>query len=116
VTIFDYIKDITTYKKGNLNLEEYIPFLINRWMSFITPQTCGCINETVNVLGNIDKNIHYKLLVTLYPKGKIPFINYIKKIKEEKSKEDNNISLLASNLEMSQKEVKQLLDFKTLLT
>ena len=109
MTIFDYIKDITTYKKGNLPLDGYIPFLINRWLSFVTPQICGAINESVNSLGNIDKELHYKLLLRLYPKSKVPFIKYIKKVKEEKSEEDNKISLLASNMELSQREIEQYL-------
>jgi hypothetical protein len=117
VTIFDYIKDITTYKKGNLPLEEYIPFLINRWLSFISPQTCLGVNESVNILGNIDKNNHYKLLLSLLPKAKrVPYISYIKKIKEDSTKEDKNIDLLALNMEMSKREVKELLEFKALLT
>jgi hypothetical protein len=116
VTIFDYIKDITTYKKGNLVLEEYIPFLINRWLSFITPQTCTAINESVNSLGNINKEHHYKILLKIYPKSKIPFIKYIKKIKEEKSKEDDKASLIASNMEMSKREVKQLLELREQFT
>jgi hypothetical protein len=116
VTIFDYIKDITTYKKGNLPLESYIPYLINRWLGFISPQICGAINESVNSLGNIDKEQHYKLLLKLYPKSKVPFINYIKKVKEEKTEEDDKISLLASNMEMSEREVKQLLEFREQLT
>jgi hypothetical protein len=116
VTIFDYIKDITTYKKGNLPLEEYIPYLINRWLSFIDPQICSAVNESVNSLGNIDKELHYKLLLKLYPKSKVPFIKYIKKIKEEKTKEDDKASLLASNMEMSEREVKVLLELKEQFT
>jgi hypothetical protein len=116
VTIFDYIKDITTYKKGNLPLEGYIPYLINRWLSFVNPQICSAINESVNSLGNIDKDQHYKLLLKLYPKSKVPFIKYIKKIKEEKTKEDDKTSLLASNMEMSEREVKVLLELKEQLT
>ncbi len=109
MTIFDYIKDITTYKKGNLPLEGYIPYLINRWLGFISPQICGAINESVNALGNIDKEQHYKLLLKLYPKSKVPFIKYVKKVKEEKTEEDDKISLLASNMELSQREIKQYL-------
>jgi len=109
VTIFDYIKDITTYKKGNLPLESYIPYLINRWLGFVSPQICGAINESVNSLGNIEKEYHYKLLLKLYPKSKVPFIQYVKKIKEEKTEEDDKISLLASNMELSQREIKQYL-------
>jgi hypothetical protein len=116
VTIFDYIKDITTYKKGNLSLEGYIPYLINRWLAFISPQICGAINESVNALGNIDKEQHYKLLVRLYPKSKVPFIKYVKKVKEEKTEESDKLTLLASNMEMSEREVKQLLELREQFT
>jgi hypothetical protein len=114
--LFEYVKDLTTYKKGNLPLEDYIPYLINRWLSFISPQICIAINESVNCLGNISKDQHYKLLLKLYPKSKVPFIKYIKKIKEEKTKEDDKTTLLASNMEMSEREVKQLLELKEQLT
>lgn len=116
MTIFDYIKDITTYKKGNLPLEEYIPFLINRWLSFVTPQICNAVNESVNSLGNISKEHHYKLLLRLYPKSKVPFIQYIKKVKKEKTEEDDRVALLASNMEMSKREAKLLLELKEQLT
>lgn len=115
--LFEYIKDLTVYKKGNLPLEDYIPFLINRWLSFISPSACGAINESVNSLGNIDRSFHYKLLLRLYPKCKqIPFIKYIKKVKEEKTKEDNKVEVLASNMEMSQREMKLLLELAEQLT
>lgn len=115
MTIFNYINDITTYKKGNLPLDEYIPFLINRWLSFISPQASLGINESVNILGNIEKQHHYKLLLTLFPKSKTHFIQYIKKVKGEK-KEDDKVPFLASNMEMSQREIKQLLEFTEQLT
>lgn len=114
--LFEYIKDITTYKKGTLPLDEYIPFLINRWLSFVTPQICSAINESVNSLGNIDKQLHYKLLLKLYPKSKVPFISYVKKVKEEKTKEDERVDMLASNMEMSRREAKLLLELKEQFT
>lgn len=114
--LFEYIKDITTYKKGTLPLDEYIPFLINRWLSFITPQICSAINESVNSLGNIDKQLHYKLLLKLYPKSKVPFISYVKKVKEEKTKEDERVDMLATNMEMSRREAKLLLELKEQFT
>lgn len=115
--LFEYIKDLTVYKRGSLPLDDYIPFLINRWISFISPSACGAINESVNSLGNIDKQLHYKLLLKLYPKSKqIPFIKYVKKVKEEKTKEDDNTALLASNMEMSQREAKLLLELKEQFT
>jgi hypothetical protein len=116
VTIFDYIKDITTYKKGNLPLNEYIPYLINRWLSFVAPSICSAVNESVNSLGNIDKDQHYKLLLKLYPKSKVPFIQYVKKIKEEKTSKEDKINLLANNMEMSKREIKQLLEITAQLT
>ena len=107
--LFEYVKDITTYKKGDLPLDDYIPYLINRWLSFVSPSVCGAINESVNSLGNISKEHHYKLLLKLYPKSKqIPFIKYVKKVKEEKTKEDERVALLAKNIQLSQREIKKL--------
>lgn len=114
--LFEYIKDITTYKKGSLPLDDYIPYLINRWLSFITPQICGAVNENINTLGNISKEQHYKLLLRLYPKSKVPFIQYVKKVKEEKTKEDDKVEMLACNMEMSKRETKLLLELKEQLT
>lgn len=114
--LFEYIKDITTYKKGSLPLEDYIPFLINRWLSFIAPQICSAVNESVNSLGNISKEQHYKLLLKLYPKSKVPFISYVKKVKEEKTKEDERVDMLACNMEMSKRETKLLLELTEQLT
>lgn len=113
MTIFDHLKDIITSKKGNLPLDNYVPFLINRWLSFASPSSCMAINESVNSLGNIDKNIHYKLLIGCFPKQKyMSKINYIKKVKEEKEEEkDSRINILSKTMELSQKEIKQMLDF-----
>jgi hypothetical protein len=116
VTIFDYIKDITTYKRGDLPLEEYVPFLINRWLSFINPSACTGVNASVNSLGNVDKTVHYKLLLKLFPKSKVPFIKYIKKVKKEVTEEDNKVQQLASNMEMSRREVELLLELRQQLT
>ena len=115
--LFEYIKDLTVYKKGNLPLDDYIPFLINRWLSFVSPSVCGAINESVNSLGNISKEYHYKLLLRLYPKSKqIPFIKYVKRVKEEKTKEDDKVEMLACNMEMSKRETKLLLELTEQLT
>ena len=113
MTIFDYLKDIITNKKGDIPLEEYPPFLINRWLSFVSPTSCKAINESVNSLGNLDKNTHYKLLISCFPKQKyMSKINYIKKIKQEKEDKDQSLSILAKTLELSQKEIEEMLDFK----
>lgn len=115
MTIFEYIGDILSKKKGNLFLDEYVPFLITRWLSFLSPQSAYALNDSVNLLGNLDKNYHYKILVTLFPKMKYtPRIQYIKKIKKEKE-ENKNLNVLASNLELSTREVQQLLDLQNTL-
>ena len=111
--LFEYIKDLTVNKKGNIPLEDYIPFLINRWLSFVSPSSCLGINESVNMLGNIDKMHHYKLLLKLFPKSKqSSFIKYVKKVKEEKTKEDDKVDMLACNMEVSRREMKLLLELK----
>ena len=113
MTIFDYLKDIIVTKKGDMPLEEYPSFLINRWMSFVSPSSCRAINESVNSLGNLDKNTHYKLLISCFPKQKyMSKINYIKKIKTEKEDSDSSIPVLAKTLELSQKEIEEMLAFK----
>jgi hypothetical protein len=115
VTIFDYLGDILVKKKGTLPLDEYVPFLVNRWLAFSSPAAASAINESVNLLNVSDKNIHYKLLTSIFPKLKyMPRINYIKKVKIEKTEEDSKIKMLANNLELSQREIKQLLELKEL--
>jgi hypothetical protein len=113
MTIFDYLKDIVSAKTGSMPLEGYSSFLINRWLSFINPSSCLAINESVNSLGNIDKDIHYKLLISCFPKQRyMSRINYIKKVKVDEKEIDDKIPILAKTMELSQKEIQQMLDFK----
>jgi hypothetical protein len=111
--LFDYLKDILQFKKGTLPLGDYVPFLINRWLSFGIPKAAIALNETVNVLGNIDKEQHYKLMLVTFPKlNYTPRMNYVKKVKQEKTEEDDKIKILANNFELSKREIKQMLEFK----
>jgi hypothetical protein len=112
VTIFDYIKDIAVTKKGNLPLNEYVPFLVNRWISFMNLTTCEYVN---NILNNKvlleDKELHYKMLLCTFPKLKsLPRLNYIKKVKEDKEITDARIKVLAQNLEISEREAVAMLE------
>lgn len=110
MTIFDYIKDIVVTKKGDLPLDSYVPFLVNRWLSFINPQVCQAINQLNTKILLEDKLLHYKLVLSLFPKMKyVPRINYIKKVKEEIEEEDQRIKILAENLEISKREATLLL-------
>jgi len=105
VTTFDYIKDILVDKKGNLPLDNYVPFLINRFLSFINPEVSEFINQANTKVLLEDKLQHYKLLLLLFPKlNRVPFIKYVKKVKEKETEEDNRVKVLAQNMEISEKE------------
>jgi hypothetical protein len=111
ITLFDYISDIVAKKQGNLPLDNYVPFLIARWLSFINPSTAEFVNQfnTKGLLEN--KELHYKTLVTCFPKLKwCPKISYIKKAKEMESQNDNQmkIKMLAESLELSVREASGL--------
>lgn len=112
MTIFDYIKDIAVTKKGNLPLNEYVPFLVNRWISFMNPATCEYVNDILNNQALIeDKELHYKMLLCTFPKLKsLPRLNYIKKIKEDKQEINVKIKILAQNLEISEREASAMLE------
>ena len=111
MTIFDYIKDITVTKRGDLPLDQYMPFLVNRWLSFINPTVCSNINQINSKTLLEDKEMHYKIMLSLFPKMKYcPKINYIKKVKEDETEEDVRIKIIAQNYEISEREALFLLD------
>jgi hypothetical protein len=109
VTIFDYIKDITVTKQGNLPLEGYSPFMINRWLSFINPS----VSEGISLLNSKtlleNKDLHYKAAISFFPKfSKSPRIKYIKKQKEPKDQQDHvktQVLCLANLHEVSSREI-----------
>lgn len=113
MTIFDYLKDITVTKKGTLALDAYVPFMTNRWLSFINPIVAENLNEFNTKSFVEDKELHYKIMIALFPKTKsVPKIEYIKKLKEEKKTEDSNLiaeEIMAANMELSKREIRQLL-------
>ena len=114
MTPFDYLKDIFVTKKGDLPLDEYYPYLINRWLSFINPSIAETINQFNKQSLLENKQMHYKTMLCLFPKMKYaPRISYIKKPQEEeKQEEDKSIKLLAQKYELSEKEIKSLIAFK----
>ena len=110
MTIFDYIKDITVTKRGDLPLDQYVPFLVNRWLSFINPTVCFSINQVNSKTLLEDKEMHYKTMLSLFPKMKYcPKINYIKKIKEDEKEEDVKIKIIAETFEISKREASILM-------
>lgn len=113
MTPFDYLKDIFVTKKGDLPLDEYYPYLINRWLSFINPAIAETINQFNKQSLLEDKQMHYKTMLCMFPKMKyVPRISYIKKVQEEKQEEDKTIKILAQKYELSEREIKSLIAFK----
>lgn len=116
MTIFDFLNDILFTKKDKFtNVDDesqYNQYLVNRWVSMYSPECALYINNTVNWLYSVfdNKRDHYKFLKSILPRVRYRHIPYIKKVKVDKEEKDNNIELLAKSLELSQSEVKYLLD------
>ena len=114
MTIFDYLTDIQVTKYCSLPVEDYNGYMVARWLSFYSPKVAHLINETVNIHNTtLDKQHHYKWMSTLVSKSSVSKrINYIKKVSEKKEKENINYVTLAHNLQISQRELKELLEFR----
>lgn len=110
MTIFDFIKDILVTKRGDLPLDQYVPYIVTRWLSFINPTVAATINQFNSQILLENKELHYKMMISLFPKMKYaPRITYIKKVKEEAKEEDKKIQMLAERFELSKREIEQLL-------
>lgn len=113
MTIFDFIASaLFTKKKTCLNTVdeegEFSPFMLNRWCSMYSPSVALYSNALNKYLGIFEsKKDLYNLFIAVLPKVASKRITYIKKIKEEKTEEDENIPLIAENTELSQREIKQ---------
>ena len=100
-------------KAGELDVEgeqAFVPFLINRWLSFYGKETPNFVNETLNKYCSLfdDKQKLYKLYYNIIPRLKFKKITYVKKIK--KTEEENDLALIAKNRNISVREIKQYVD------
>jgi Glu-tRNA(Gln) amidotransferase subunit E-like FAD-binding protein len=116
-TIFNYI-DSVLYNKNKLNTinegeTEFNFYMVNRWCSMYSADIAQIINQTSNQYKEIFtlKQDQYNYIFNILPKVKKKRINYIKKIKNEENKEENDISSYAKLLEISEREVKEYIDF-----
>ena len=123
MNFFDLLRKLVFSKKTNAEdldyegLQAFVPFMLNRWVSFYDRNQAVLINETFNKFTGLfdDKNEHYKLYHHLLPTCRYKKIEYVKKKKEKEKEEDKNIEILARNQMISQREVSIYLDFiKTL--
>jgi hypothetical protein len=127
MNIFQILNNILFKRKDITELDiegqsNFIPFLINRWISFYSPVHACFINETFNKLSSLfdDKAEYYKLYCNLTPKVKFKKIEYVKKRKEKDKKEisveDDMIRIFAKNNFLSSRELKLYVDLsKTLI-
>ena len=117
---FDSLNNIlfnknTSEKRVQEDLEEFSPFMINRWGSMYDGNTCTLINATTNRFTSIfeDKMRIYKMFLYIIPRLGRKRINYIKKKKVELDEEDQElIDTLAHELELSKKEINMYIQYE----
>jgi hypothetical protein len=81
-----------------------------------SPPTAAVSNVLNKYLGVFEsKQDLYSLFVAVMPRVSSRRIAYIKKIKEEKKEENSDIEMVASNLELSEREINQYIAFKQTL-
>ena len=92
----------------------FVPFLLNRWLSFYSKGTPNFVNETFNKYTGLfeDKQQLYRLYYNLIPRLKYKKITYIKKVKKEQNQEHDDIALMARNNNLSVRELKQYIDIQ----
>ncbi len=124
MNIFDQLRDIITDKRNTLaddvEMEkEFVPYIVQRWLSFYSNQFAVLVNSSTNRLwkGIEDKQTWYKLFTGITPRAKVRNVRYIKKTKETKTsiKIDKEIvTYLAERFEISKKEVSSYLESGTI--
>mgnify|MGYP003627750319 CR=1 FL=1 len=98
--------------------QSFVPFLFNRWLSMYSKDTVGFVNSTLNKYCGIfdtDKQKTYRLYYNLIPRLKFKRINYVKKVKPDKDKQEevSQLKMIAKNNNISVRELeiyKNLLD------
>tara|TARA_R110002020_G_scaffold145959_1_gene320351 strand:+ start:14193 stop:14570 length:378 start_codon:yes stop_codon:yes gene_type:complete len=87
--------------------QNFVPFLFNRWLSFYNNDMCVFTNETLNKFSAIfdDKQQAYRLYYYLIPRLKWKKISYIKKNKKDKDDEEDHLTLIAKNKNISKREL-----------
>lgn len=117
MTIFNILKDIIYTKSGTLiNNQEFndvisSPYILQRWISMESTQNAYLVSETTNKLckGLLeDKELWYKLYITLIDKKPYKKIKYLKRDKQIINEDENQmIEKLGRIYEMSKTEIKE---------
>lgn len=116
MNFFDILRSLLFVKKTandlcSEGLQQFTPYMVNRWVSFYDNSKTIFINETFNRFASLfeDKSEMYKLYLNLIPQSKFKKINYIKK-KKETQDEDPNVAVIAKNNMLSKREIQQYID------
>jgi len=116
MNFFDILRSLLFAKKTaedlcSEGLQQFTPYMVNRWISFYDNSKTIFINETFNKFASLfeDKNEMYKLYFNLIPQCKFKKINYIKK-KKETQDEDPSVAVIAKNNMLSKREILQYID------
>ena len=122
MTFFDILRALlfTRKKEEKLDtdsLQAFTPFMVNRWLSFYDRSKAVFVNETLNKFCGLfeDKENLYELYNNLIPRSSFKKINYVKKLKEEKT-EDEDIPIIAKNNMLSRREVLMYVDLRNSLS
>lgn len=113
MTIFQYINSILfSKKKIDINCDDesqFNLFMLNRWTSMYSKELNEYINETSNKFWSVfnEKTEQYSYLNNVIPKLRYARINYIKKAKKEKLKNEEEPIIPEF---YSKREYKQLVD------
>ena len=124
MNIFDQLHDIISDKTNKLSEDcelekEFVPFMVQRWLSFYSNSYAQLLNNSVNLLWRVfeDKQIWYKFFLGIIPKNRFRSIKYIKKDKEAKAKtkiDDGIVFYLAERSELSKREIRQYLQLNVI--
>lgn len=108
--IFDQLKNLYTHKREG-NYEDYVPFLVQRWVSFTSPDVAQVLNLANTGAFLENKDMHWKLLSKILPKlSRAPRFRYIKGTKKTKpAKTKTDVQFLAQQMELSVREVELML-------
>ena len=126
MNIFSILYDVIHYKRGDVletieDEKELSIYMLQRWLSMYSPEFANIVNCSSNVLwrGLDNKQQWYKLFLTVIPKSSVKRFAYLKKntkAKKEKEVDDEYTGYLAEHLEVSQREVKELIKQEELTT
>ena len=122
MNFFDILRSLLFAKKTaedlcSEGLQQFTPYMVNRWISFYDNSKTIFINETFNKFASLfeDKNEMYKLYFNLIPQSKFKKINYIKK-KKETQDEDPSITVIAKSNMLSKREIQQYIDLTNIIS